>query len=109
MNTEEYFFVKVDDAIVLLKYEEVLCLESERNYVTIYCSDGRKLLIRKTLQALNEILPLNFVRVNRSYIVNMDKISKLVGSRIYIKGLKDIVPIISAKNRLRFFEAIPLI
>lgn len=101
------FFVKSKSSLKRVQFSDILCFESERNYITLFL-EGEKYVIRKTLQSLMEILPDNFVRINRSIIVNVEKIDKLVGNRVYIRGLKDYAPLISTKHKARIFDTIPL-
>lgn len=101
------FFVKSKSSLKRVKFTDILCFESERNYITILL-EGEKYVIRRTLQSLLEILPENFIRINRSIIVNVEKIDKIVGNRIIIRGLKDYVPLISSKHKTMIFDTIPL-
>lgn len=101
------FFVKSKSSLKRIKFGDILCFESERNYVTIFL-EGEKHIIRKTLLSLLEILPNNFVRINRSIIVNVEKIDRIVGNRVFIRGLKDYVPLLSSKHKTRIFDTIPL-
>ena len=52
-------------------------IKADRNYVRLYCDD-KCFVLRKTLRALEEKLdPEKFLRINRSTIVNVDKIDQL--------------------------------
>ncbi|GAL63748.1 LytR/AlgR family response regulator transcription factor [Algibacter lectus] len=101
------FFLKEGYSLIKFDLNELLCLESDRNYITIYLSNGKH-LIRETLQSILEILPKNFLRVNRSVIINVDKIYKVVGNKIHIKGLNDFRPVIANKYKLNILDAVPL-
>ncbi|MDO5970639.1 LytTR family DNA-binding domain-containing protein [Flavivirga aquimarina] len=103
---EETFFLKEGYSLIKFNLNEVLCLEVDRNYVTIYLCD-EKHLIRDTLQSMLEILPDNFLRINRSVIINIDKVNKVVGNRAYINGL-NIRPVIANKYRHDILNAVPL-
>ncbi len=105
---EDTFFLKEGYSLIKFHLKEVLCLESDRNYITIYLVNNGKHLIRETLQSISEILPKNFLRINRSVIINIDKLYKVVGNRVYIDGLNSFRPLIANKYKLDISNAVPL-
>lgn len=107
VGSKDSFFLKSGHTLIKFCLKEVLCLESDRNYVTIYL-DGEKHLIRQTLHSLQETLPDNFLRISRSVIINVDKIQKIMGNRIHIVGLRNFRPTISNKYKLGLLDAVPL-
>ncbi len=105
---KDTFFLKEGYSLIKFHLNEVLCLESDRNYITIYLVNNGKHLIRETLQSISEILPKNFLRINRSVIINIDKLYKVVGNRVYIDGLNSFRPIIANKYKSDISNAVPL-
>ncbi|WP_109300393.1 LytTR family DNA-binding domain-containing protein [Aquimarina sp. AU474] len=105
---KETFFLKEGYSLIKFNLKEVLCLESDRNYITIYLANNGKHLIRETLQSVSEILPKNFLRINRSVIINIDKVYKVVGNRVHIDGLNSFRPLIANKYKLDISNAVPL-
>jgi hypothetical protein len=101
------FFLKEGYSLIKFNLNEMLCLESDRNYITIYLRDGKH-LIRETLQSMLEILPDNFLRINRSVIINVDKVNKVVGNKIHINGLSNFRPVIANKYKHDILNAVPL-
>jgi len=80
----DYFFMKHDGITQRFDHNDVCLLESYGNYVKIHTTD-RSYTIRATLQDLEHILPSTvFIRVHKSYLVNISKISKVSGNRIFI-------------------------
>lgn len=69
--------VKTGDRIILLRYENISHLEAEDKYVFIYTTDGQKHLTDQTLTILEEKLPPQFYRIQKSYIINKDKIKEM--------------------------------
>jgi len=66
------------DKILFLPAESIFSFEASGNYVQIHAAGG-KYLRRQTLTSLAERLdPERFVRVHRSWIVNVDSIRELV-------------------------------
>ncbi|SHI65603.1 LytR/AlgR family response regulator transcription factor [Aquimarina spongiae] len=105
---KDTFFLKEGYSLIKFHLKEVLCLESDRNYITIYLANNGKHLIRETLQSISEILPKNFLRINRSVIINIDKVYKVVGNRVHIDGLNSFRPLIANKYKLDISNAVPL-
>ena len=72
-----------------LKYEDILYIESDSEYVNFYLGD-KKFMSLQSLKKLIELLPTDqFMRVHRSFIVNRKKVTSLKGRDIYI-GNKEI-------------------
>ncbi|MUH35697.1 DNA-binding response regulator [Zobellia amurskyensis] len=72
-----------------LKYDDILYIESDSEYVNFHLGD-KKLMSLQSLKKLLELLPADqFMRVHRSYIVNRQKVTALKGRDIYI-GDKEI-------------------
>lgn len=67
--------VKKSDKIVLVKLAEVSHFKATDKYVTLYTDKGEE-LIEQSLTKLEENLPVNFLRVHRSIIVNSDYIKE---------------------------------
>ena len=79
-------FVKSEYKYLHILYDDVLYIEGLKDYVKIYTQDSLKpILSLMSLKQLEEDLPFgNFVRVHRSYIINVDKISSINKNRIII-------------------------
>ena len=73
---EDSFFVKSDYRLVRIRLKEILFIEGLRDYVRIYVEGRQSSIVSlMAIRYLENILPANqFMRVHRSYIVNLDKI-----------------------------------
>lgn len=69
--------IKTGDRIILLRYENIVYMEAQDKYVYIYTTDGNKHLTDNTLANLSEKLPSQFYRIQKSYIINKDKIREM--------------------------------
>jgi len=66
------------DSIDVVKKEDIAFLKAESNYCFISLVDGTRLLVSKTLNDLDEQIDSEkFIRVHRSFTVNIDHIRKL--------------------------------
>ena len=69
--------IKTGDRIILLRYENIVYMEAQDKYVFVFTVDGQKYLTDQTLSALEEKLPSHFYRIQKSYIINKDKIKEM--------------------------------
>ena len=82
--TGGYIFVKVETKMVRVELDDILFIEGLKNYVSIYTKTHR-IITLQVMKQLEEILPPNrFVRVHKSYIVALDKITSIERQEIHI-------------------------
>lgn len=98
----DYFFVKTDTRIVKLLFAEVSAIEAQREYIKII-TPTRKVMSLMSLSGIAEVLPADFVRIHRSYIINMRQIDEVRSNEVLIG--KDMYPI-SRNFRDSFFLAL---
>ncbi|HEX8690799.1 MAG TPA: LytTR family DNA-binding domain-containing protein [Longimicrobium sp.] len=74
----EWVMVKARGKIEFLRTSEVDWIEAEGNYVRLHAAGRRGFLIREKISTLEERLdPDRFMRVHRSTIVNLDRVTEL--------------------------------
>lgn len=85
-SKDEYLFLKVEYQLVRIAYDDILYMEGLKDYVKVHLkSDPKPILSLTSLKALEEKLPASkFMRVHRSFIVNLDKISAVTRNTIQI-------------------------
>ena len=77
--------------MVRVELDDILYIEGLKNYVSIYTKTQR-IVTLQVMKQLEEVLsPKRFVRVHRSYIVALDKITSIERQEIYINDR--IIPI----------------
>ena len=94
-DNKEFFFVKADKKLVKCNFKDILYIEGLKDYVIIRL-DNSRIITLQTMKSLEDRLPSqDFMRVHRSYIVNLTKINALVGNMIEIteKGAIKQIPI----------------
>jgi two-component system LytT family response regulator len=83
----EYLFVKSGYKIVRISLKDIIYIKGMREYVCIHLASGKSLMPLISLRVLEEQLPSGqFMRVHRSYIVNLEKINTIDHSRIIFDG-----------------------
>lgn len=90
---KEYISVKADYKVSLVKISEIVYLESEGEYVRMHLSDGTTITTLFRLKNMEAALPSDmFMRVHRSYIVNLRCIKGYVRGRVFLSDT-EYVPI----------------
>jgi len=77
-----------------LKTDEILFLKADNNNTDFYMSDGNIINAFKTLKTFEDILPNNFHRIHKSYIINKNFVSRIQYGKLIctIKKNKHEVP-----------------
>ena len=84
-------FVRSHDKMVKVCLNDILYIEAERNYCKIHCKDKSHLLVA-TLKDIEEKMAFNnFLRIHRSFIVNLSHIDEIATSHVVIA--KKAIPI----------------
>ena len=90
---KEYISVKADYKVSLVRIAEIIYLESEGEYVRMHLADGSTITTLFRLKNMETALPAeSFMRVHRSYIVNLRAIKAYVKGRIFLNDT-EYVPI----------------
>ncbi len=77
-------FVKSGYEYIKIRVRDILFIKADSDYTEIYLTE-KKHLTSESLQHWENFLNENqFTRVHKSYIVNVDKIRKIVGNQIYL-------------------------
>ncbi len=82
-SSPELFTIKADHRIIQLKTDTILYVEVRKDRVIFYRTEGEPLSSFMSLSELEELLPADkFMRVHRSYIVNLKNIEIVERKRI---------------------------
>ena len=81
-----FLFVHVEYALVRIEIDDITHIESMKDYVKIYLQSAPKpVLTKSTLKGIEEKLPPDrFLRVHKSFIVNLDRVEALRNQVIHI-------------------------
>jgi DNA-binding LytR/AlgR family response regulator len=83
----DYFFIKNDSSFTKVFIKDILWIEALGNYIAIRVRSQR-FVLHITLKSVEERLPVNkFIRVHRSYIVNIDNIRFIEDTTVYLDEL----------------------
>lgn len=83
---EDFFFVNVEYSLVRISVPQISHIEGLKDYVKIYLDGERRpVLTKTTMKSLEaKVMPHGFMRVHKSFIVNLRKIESIKQQRIKI-------------------------
>ena len=84
-SVQKKITINTDGKLLFLSSDEILYVESDGNYSTIYLVDGQKIVLTKKLKEVNELLPVeSFYRIHNSFVVNINKIKEFLKTDGYV-------------------------
>lgn len=96
-NPDNHIFIKSDGKLVRLNNEDILYIESMGDYVKFVTLD-KKYITHNTIKALEEKVNKKFfMKVHRSYIINLTKIDDIRENDLFIRGTE--IPISKAHKQ----------
>jgi DNA-binding LytR/AlgR family response regulator len=92
-SNEEFLFLKSDYKIRRINFNDILYIEGLKDYVKVFIkNDPKPILSISTLKLIESKLPESkFMRVRRSFIVNLNRIETIDRSRIVFG--KEYIPV----------------
>jgi len=82
--TAEYIFIKSDNKLVKVYYEDILFVEALQNYVAVHTRD-KKYITYLTIKGVEDNLPADrFLKIHKSYIVSLARIDSIEGNEVRI-------------------------
>ena len=81
---DKNLFLYSDKTLYNINIDNILFLKAEIDYVKVV-SDEKSILILDSLRNWNKKLQnFRFIQIHRSYIINIDKITKIYGNQVFI-------------------------
>lgn len=85
-QVDEYIYVKADLRMVKIRMADILYIEGANEYIKIVLENGKTILTFMRLKNMEkELPPEKFMRVQRSFIINLEKIKAIEKNRILIE------------------------
>lgn len=84
---DDILFVKVDYRLVRISISDIVYIESQSEYLKIHLKDSSPLMVLMSIKRMAELLPQDkFVRIHRSYIVNMSRVREIARMKITMES-----------------------
>jgi two-component system response regulator LytT len=100
------FYVNIDRRLIKIDLSTIYLIEAKGDYINIKTED-KNYVVHSTLKKIEEKLPDSlFLKVHRSYIINVKKIIDIEDNSVLIK--KDVVPV-SRSNRPELMKRLDLL
>jgi two-component system LytT family response regulator len=96
----EHFFINpgIKGRMIQLSYADILYIEGLKNYVVIYTTEG-KYITYLSMREIEKAIPLSkFIRIHKSYIVNIDRIKSIDGNNVILAQSNELPIGISFKD-----------
>ena len=88
-NNDSFLYFKINKEMQKVLLHEILFIESSKEYVKLHLENGKPILVKQSISSLQKLLsPHRFLRVHRSYIVTIEKISSYNSTYITIDNQK---------------------
>ena len=88
-SKNSHFFIKSSGQQHRINFDDILYVESIKDYVNIK-TENQEYIVLDTLKSLENQLPENFIRVHKSFILNLDKIEKIDVKNVFLNSGKEI-------------------
>jgi two-component system, LytTR family, response regulator LytT len=86
-SDKNFLFIKSDYKILRINFDNITYIEGMSEYIKIHLTNSKPVITLLSMKAIEEQLPSEmFMRVHRSYIVGLSKISVIERNRIIFDG-----------------------
>jgi two-component system LytT family response regulator len=104
-NQKRRLVLKTQESVHVVELDHIIRCEADRNYTSFYLTEGKKILVSRTLKDYETLLSgHNFLRVQQSHLVNLnfvDRYDKGNGGAVVMKDGSE-VPLSPAKRDIFF-------
>ena len=88
MITANHLFVKSVYKLIRIEFATIKYIESQHEYIKIHLLDNESITTKMSLKSIEELLPIDwFIRVHRSFIVNLKEVSVIERNKIVFENM----------------------
>ena len=103
-SNKDFLFIKSEYKILRINFDDIKYIEAMSEYIRIHLMNSKPVMTQISMKALEDQLPEDrFMRVHRSFIINLSKISVIERNRIVFDGTTYIPVSDQYKNRFQAF------
>jgi DNA-binding LytR/AlgR family response regulator len=86
-NPEAFVYLKVDKNMQKVFVNEIIYIESWKDYIKLFLDRGKSMLVKQSISSIENLLSEHkFLRVHRSYLVSINKISGYNGLSVQVQS-----------------------
>jgi DNA-binding LytR/AlgR family response regulator len=105
-TSDNHLYINIDRRLIKLEIPSIYLIEAKGDYINVKTED-KNYTVHSTLKKIEDKLPNDlFLKVHRSYIINVKKIIDIEDNSVLIK--KDVVPV-SRSNRPELMKRLNLL
>ncbi|TYA78477.1 LytR/AlgR family response regulator transcription factor [Seonamhaeicola marinus] len=106
INVDNHLYVNIDRRLIKIDIPSIYLVEAKGDYINVK-TESQDYRVHSSLKKIEEKLPVNlFLKVHRSYIINLKKIIDIEDNSVLIK--KDVIPV-SRSNRPELMKRLNLL
>ncbi len=105
-SKENYVFVNKSKKQIKIVFDEVLYIESLKDYIKIHLRDKETIMVKESISAFEKRIDLRFIRLHRSYIVNSEKITAYTKNDVEVGRIEIPIGNNYKENMLPFLTSI---
>lgn len=79
-------FLNVDKTLHKIVLDDIVYIESDRNYITVVTKQGKHSYIDSLKNWVDRLPSDIFIQIHKSYIINSKEVNKISGNEIYLNG-----------------------
>lgn len=83
-GASDTMFLKTEHRAVRVNTAEICYVEGMSEYLKVHIADARPIVMLLSMKKMEERLPADFLRIHRSYIVNMGKVREVTKNRVVL-------------------------
>lgn len=83
-NQDPYIFLKVNKKLMKIKLDDILYIESLKDYIRVTTVLGDYLVLKSMTSIIEELPVTNFLRIHRSFAIAINKITSIEGNSVEI-------------------------
>lgn len=89
VENEGFIYFRAERKMIKVGYNDILYIESMKDYIKIVRSNEKPLFVKQSISSLEDVLPTSlFLRIHRSYIVSLQKITAFTTHDVEIGGIE---------------------
>lgn len=87
-TSENHIFVTSGSKNIKIIFDEILYIESLKDYITIHLENGKSHHIKQNISVFEKLLDTNFIRIHRSFIIQTKKLTAYSKNEVEINAVE---------------------
>ncbi|OXA96177.1 LytR/AlgR family response regulator transcription factor [Flavobacterium hercynium] len=87
-NQENHIFVTSGSKNIKIIFDEILYVESLKDYITIHLENGKSHHIKQNISVFEKLLDTDFIRIHRSFIIQSKKLTAYSKNEVEINSVE---------------------